>query len=300
MAKIAFIGLGHMGLPMAATLLHKGHQVVGFDKQESALAAFHHLGGRVASCLEQAIEDCDIVISMLQSGDQVTALCLGEKGIYPLLAKNTLHIDCSSIDVDSARTIHQQAALHALKSLDAPVSGGVAGAKAGTLTFMVGGEEAVFNEARILLEDMGRMVIYTGAAGNGQAAKICNNMILGSAMIAVSEAFTLGHALGLAEDKLLEVVNNASGECWVTRKYMPVPGVMADVPANNNYQPGFTVAMMLKDLLLGQHSAAMRELNLPLSAKAASLYEQFKQQGHGALDFSAIITQLTGKETVHG
>ncbi|MCW8452074.1 3-hydroxyisobutyrate dehydrogenase [Legionella quinlivanii] len=291
MAKIGFVGLGHMGLPMAINLVKAGHDVTGFDLQASALDALIAAGGYAASKLHDTARDNEVIITMLQSGSQVEQVCLGEDGLYAT-ARHAIHIDCSSIDVQTSRKLHQLAADKLLLSLDAPVSGGVAGAKAGTLTFMVGGREYALDKARTVLNSMGKLIIYAGNAGSGQAAKICNNMILGATMIAVSEAFNLGQALGLSAEKLHEVVNSSSGQCWVTSKYMPVPDVIPDVPANNNYHPGFTVAMMLKDLMLSQKAATMTGVHTPITGRAALLYQQFSEAGFSELDFSAIIRAL--------
>ncbi|KTC75319.1 3-hydroxyisobutyrate dehydrogenase [Legionella birminghamensis] len=293
MARIGFVGLGHMGLPMAINLVKAGHDVTGFDLQAAALDALIDAGGFAARKLQEAADGNEIIITMLQSGAQVEQVCLGETGLYAA-AKHATHIDCSSIDVQTSRKLHQQASEKHLLSLDAPVSGGVAGAKAGSLTFMVGGREYALEKVKPVLNNMGQRIIYAGNAGSGQAAKVCNNMILGVTMIAVSEAFNLAQSLGLSAEKLHEVVNSSSGQCWVTSKYMPVPDVIPDVPANNNYQPGFTVAMMLKDLLLSQKAASMTGLHTPVSERATLLYQQFSDAGFSDLDFSAIIKALNG------
>ncbi|MFA6302969.1 MAG: 3-hydroxyisobutyrate dehydrogenase [Legionella sp.] len=289
MATIAFIGLGHMGLPMALNLLKAGHQVIGYDVQESAVTHFARLGGLTAKNIGDAAADKDIIITMLQTGDQVLQVC---PELLDHAQKNTLYIDCSTIDVASSRKVHQLATEKNLLVLDAPVSGGVASASAGTLTFIVGGEESTYTKALPILSAMGKKIIHTGAAGSGQAAKICNNMVLGISMIAISEAFLLGEQLGLSAQKLFEVVSNASGQCWVMDKYVPVPGVLEHVPANSDYKPGFAAAMMLKDLMLGHQSAKTADLTLPLGSKACELYQEFINQGCGNLDFSAIIKLL--------
>ncbi|QRN02533.1 3-hydroxyisobutyrate dehydrogenase [Legionella sp. MW5194] len=291
MARIGFVGLGHMGLPMAIRLIQAGHEVTGFDLQQEALTALVNAGGLRAASISDAARENDCLITMLQTGEQVKRVCLGDDGLYAQ-AKGTLHIDCSSIDVQSARALHQHASANQLLALDAPVSGGVAGAEAGALTFMVGGETAALNRAMPILTAMGKKIIHTGEAGSGQAAKLCNNMILGISMIAVSEAFVLAEKLHLAADKLFEVVNSSSGQCWAMSKYAPVPNLLPDVPANRGYQPGFTAAMMLKDLNLSQQSAKVAGVETPLAAKATAIYQQFNQQGFGELDFSAIIKSL--------
>ncbi len=289
MAHIGFVGLGHMGLPMAINLIKAGHIVTGFDLQSEALAALTAAGGWQAPTLQQASRNQDVIITMLQTGEQVKQVCLSENGLFAVASANTLHIDCSTIDVPSSRDIHQQANHYHLINVDAPVSGGVAGAMAASLTFMVGGTEPAFTQAKPILAQLGKKIIHTGDAGSGQAAKICNNMVLGVSMIAVSEAFRLAEHLGLAAEKLFEVVTNSSGQCWAMSNYAPVPGVLENVPANRDYQPGFTAAMMLKDLHLSQRSAAAVGVHTPIAEQAAELYRQFNDQGMGGLDFSAII-----------
>lgn len=288
MANIGFVGLGHMGLPMAINLLKAGHRVIGFDLQAEALKEFSNAGGKVASSAHEAAHQQEIIITMLQTGQQVDQVCLGTSGLYTH-ASGALHIDCSSIDVETSRKLHQQAITFNITSVDAPVSGGVVGAAAASLTFMVGGKETAFEQAKPILAAMGKKIFHTGAAGSGQAAKICNNMILGISMIAISEAFVLAEKLGLSPEKLFEVVNNSSGQCWAMSQYAPVAGVLPNVPAEHDYQPGFAAAMMLKDLLLSQRSATKVNVKTPMGGLATSLYEQFNEAGFGHLDFSAII-----------
>lgn len=292
MARIGFIGLGHMGLPMAKNLLKAGHIVTGFDLQPKALTAFAEVGGQTAASLEKLASNQDILITMLQTGQQVEHVCLGDSGLLAHADKNTLYIDCSTIDVQSSRNVHHQADIFNLLSVDAPVSGGVTGAAAATLTFMVGGTTEAFHAAETILMNMGKKVIHTGDAGSGQAAKICNNMILGISMIAVSEAFVLAKQLGLTPQKLHEVVTNASGQCWVMDHYVPVPDVLDNVPANHNYEPGFTTAMMLKDLWLSQHSAETVGIITRMGELATNLYQNAQEAGMGDLDFSAIVKQM--------
>lgn len=297
MAKIGFVGLGHMGLPMATNLIKAGHQVTGFDLQQSALGRFAASGGLIAKDIADAARGQEVVITMLQTGQQVLQVCHGTEGLFSTIANNTLFIDCSTIDVNSSREVHQLAKTKQLQVVDAPVSGGTAGASAGTLTFMVGGENEAFQLAQPILAAMGQKIIHTGAAGSGQAAKICNNMILGISMIAISEAFVLAEQLNLSPQKLFEVVNNASGQCWAMTKYAPVAGILENVPANNDYKPGFAAAMMLKDLLLSQDCAHAVNTNTPLAERATALYQQFIDQGLGDSDFSAIIKLIArGKE----
>ncbi len=289
MANIGFIGLGHMGLPMALNLIKAGHCIAGFDLQPSTLEQLAADGGRVATNVQDAARDADIVITMLQTGQQVKQVALGDAGFLATLKQGALFIDCSTIDVNSSRELHQAAGDRGVLAVDAPVSGGVAGAKAATLTFMIGGVEDAFLCAKPILAAMGKKIIHAGAAGSGQAAKICNNMILGISMIAVSEAFVLAETLGLTPQKLFEVVSNASGQCWVMNSYVPVPGVLENVPANRQYEPGFTVAMMLKDLCLSQSVAETSGVTLPMAERATEMYQQFSDEGQANLDFSAII-----------
>lgn len=293
MATIGFVGLGHMGLPMAINLLKAGHVVRGFDLVQEAKDKIVAAGGLAAANLQDVTNNTDVIITMLQTGQQVLQVCLGtaqeSQGLFQQAKPGTLFIDCSTIDVNSSREFHQMALKHQHIPVDAPVSGGVAGATAATLTFMVGGEEKAFSVAKPLLSAMGQKIIHTGGAGSGQVAKICNNMILGVSMIAVSEAFTLGEQLGLSPKNLFEVVNNSSGQCWAISKYIPVPGILDNVPANNGYKPGFAAAMMLKDLILSQNAAKSAQVDTPLGAQATALYQRFSEHGLGDLDFSAII-----------
>lgn len=292
MARIGFVGLGHMGLPMAINLINAGHQVTGFDLQVDPLKTLTDAGGIAAQQLIDTACNQDVVITMLQNGQQVQQVALGDAGLLASMLKGSLYIDCSTIDVTTARLLHQAAHACELLSLDSPVSGGVAGATAGTLTFMVGGSENSLRAAHPILSTMGKKIIHAGPEGSGQAAKICNNMILGVSMIAVSEAFVLAEQLGLTPQKLHEVVSNASGQCWVMNSYVPVPDVLDNVPANREYQPGFSVAMMLKDLCLGQQVARESDTHMPMAECATTLYQQFCDTDHANLDFSAIIQSL--------
>lgn len=288
MVNIGFAGLGHMGLPMAVNLVKAGFCVTGYDLQTEACQSFREAGGKIAAALHE-VADNDVIITMLQSGQQVQGVCAGPSGLYATAKAHTLHIDCSTIDVDTCRQLHQQATEQSLLMIDAPVSGGTGGATAGTLTFMVGGDIEAFKQAEPILTAMGQKIYHTGPVGNGQAAKICNNMILGVSMIAVSEAFQLADKLGLTAEKLFEVVNNSSGQCWVMSKYPPAPDLLPNVPANNQYQPGFATAMMLKDLLLSQQSASAAGVDTAMGALATKLYQRFNDSGHANLDFSAIL-----------
>lgn len=298
MTKIGFVGLGHMGLPMAINLVKAGHAVTGYDLDHSALERFSSIGGVAAHSLQDAAKEQDVIITMLQTGQQVMQVCHGVDGLLNKATPGSLFIDCSSIDVKTSREVQQFAKESHMLSVDAPVSGGVGGAAAGTLTIMVGGDDEAFAVAQPILQAMGQKIIHTGGTGSGQAAKICNNMILGISMIGVSEAFTLATKLGLSSHKLFEVVSNSSGQCWTVSKYIPVPGILENVPANNDYKPGFAAAMMLKDLLLSQAAADSVQLDTPLGAKTTELYQHFVDQGSGGSDFSAIIKLIAQPQEV--
>ena len=289
MERIGFVGLGHMGLPMAINLVRTGFRVIGFDLQDSPLKKLTAAGGTAALNLQEAASGQDLVFTMLQTADQVQQCC---QNLFTFMSPQSLFIDCSTIDVDTTKTIQRQAIESKIFCLDAPVSGGVTGATAANLTFMVGGSEQIFNKARPILAAMGKKIIYTGAAGSGQAAKICNNMILAISMLAISEAFILAKSLGLSAQKLFEVVTNSSGQCWAMNKYVPAPGILPQVPANNDYKPGFTCAMMLKDLRLSQDAACKMNVHTPTAALATTLYQQHSELGASELDFSSIIKML--------
>ena len=293
MAKIAFIGLGNMGGPMAANLAKAQHQVTAFDLSSSAVDAAVEKGAHKAASAAEAVKGAEVIVTMLPAGKHVREVY--EKDVLPNVAKGTLLIDCSTIDVESARHVGALAHKAGLEMVDAPVSGGVGGATAGTLTFMVGGSEQAFAKARPVLEKMGKNIVHAGASGNGQAAKICNNMILGVSMIAVSEGFMLAKRLGLDAQKLFDVASTASGQCWSLTNYCPVPGPVPASPANRDYQAGFTAAMMLKDLMLAQQAANAAGASTPLGAEAAQLFNLFVNSGNGAKDFSGIIRMLDGK-----
>lgn len=287
MSRIAFIGLGNMGTPMAANLVKVGHEVHGYDLLSGNVDTAKGLGVTPTASAAAAVKRADAVVTMLPSGKHVLEVW---KEILPHVEPNTLLIDCSTIDVGSSRQAHGLANERSCVSVDAPVSGGTGGAAAGTLTFMCGGEEEAVSRARPLLEAMGSKVVHCGIGGNGQAAKICNNMILGISMIAVSEAFVLGEKLGLSHQSLFDVASTSSGQCWSLTSYCPVPGPVPASPANNNYQPGFAAALMLKDLKLSQDAALATGAATHLGAQAASLYTAFLEAGHSSTDFSGIIT----------
>jgi 3-hydroxyisobutyrate dehydrogenase len=289
MATIGFIGLGNMGAPMAANLLKAGHQVTGFDLLPAAVKALVAKSGRAAKSAAVAAAAGDIVITMLPAGPQVRTVYLEEGGVLASARRGALLIDCSTIDVESARAVAAAAKRAGFDMLDAPVSGGTAGAEAASLTFMVGGEAAVFARAQPLLAAMGRTIVHAGPAGNGQAAKICNNMILGVSMIAVCEAFALAARLGLEAQTLFDISSKSSGQCWALTSYCPVPGPVPASPANRDYAPGFTAAMMLKDLRLAQQAAGATATATPLGAAAANLYQLSVDAGADGLDFSSIF-----------
>ncbi len=286
MPTIGFIGLGNMGAPMAANLVKSGDGVSGFDIVPASRQAAAGDGVAVVASARQSVEDADIVISMLPAGEHVLSVWAD---VIPVAKKGALFIDCSTIDVASARAAHALAAKHGVASLDAPVSGGVGGAKAATLTFMVGGSADAFARGKPVLERMGKRVVHCGDAGNGQVAKICNNMILGVSMIAVGEAFVLGERLGLSHQALFDVASASSGQCWSLTSYCPVPGPVPASPANNGYKPGFAATLMLKDLKLARAAAESAGAKTALGAHAAQIYDLFSEQGHGTSDFSAII-----------
>jgi 3-hydroxyisobutyrate dehydrogenase len=290
-SKIAFLGLGNMGLPMALNLVRAGHAVTGFDLAATQLEAFA-AHGTTATSAAACVADAEIIITMLPAGRHVLAV-IGD--VLPNVRADALFIDCSTIDVDSARAAAAQAQAGGREMLDAPVSGGVGGAAAGTLTFMVGGPDSAFARGKAVLEAMGKTIVHTGAAGAGQAAKICNNMILGISMIAVSEAFALAEKLGLDAQKLFDVSSKSSGQCWSLTSYCPVPGPVPASPANRDWQPGFAASLMLKDLTLSQQAAEAVGAATPLGAHAARLYDQMVAEGQGGRDFSFAEPWIAGK-----
>ncbi len=294
MARIGFLGLGNMGLPMALNLIKAGHAVTGYDVVAAAVGKLAAAGGTAAKSVAAAAAAGEIVATMLPAGKEVRDVYLDAAGVLASAAPGTLLIDCSTIDVETARAVAGAALAKGFAMLDAPVSGGVGGAQAGMLTFMVGGSAAAFARAKPVLEAMGKTIVHAGGSGNGQAAKICNNMILGVSMIAVSEAFVLADKLGLDRQKLFDVSSKSSGQCWSLTNYCPVPGLVPTSPANRDYQAGFTAAMMVKDLRLAQDAARAAGATTPLGAEAAALYGLFVANGNGALDFSGIIRFLRG------
>ena len=286
---IAFIGLGNMGGPMAANLVKAGYPVRGFDLSETAKLAATESGITLGDTAVETLTGASIVITMLPAGHHVLSVW---SELVEAVDPETLMIDCSTIDVDSARKCHTLANQAGCLSLDAPVSGGTAGASAGTLTFMVGGTADALSRGRPVLEAMGRRVVHCGSAGAGQAAKICNNMILGITMVGVCEAFVLGEKLGLSHQALFDVASTSSGQCWAISTNCPVPGPVPTSPANRDYKPGFAAALMLKDMRLSQEAAKSTGSATALGAHATQLYELFDQLGHGGEDFSSLINYV--------
>lgn len=290
--KIAFIGLGNMGGGMAANLAKAGHEVRAFDLSEDALARAVEAGcSRVASAAE-AVTGAEAVVTMLPAGKHVASVY--ESDVFPNAAPRTLLLDCSTIDVATARSNIEAATAKGLVAVDAPVSGGIAAANAGTLTFMVGGTDDGFARAEPILAKMGKAVIHAGDAGAGQGAKICNNMLLGASMVATCEALALAQKLGLDPQKFFDIASVSSGQCWSLTSYAPLPGVGPTTPADNDYKGGFAAALMLKDLRLAMEAAASVDADVPMGSKARELYEAFVEADKDGRDFSAIIKTLQG------
>ena len=304
--SVAFLGLGHMGGPMAANLAAAGVPVTCYDIVPEACAAAREQGIEVAESSQDAVRSADVVITMFPSGQHVIDAYTGADGAEGLLAAAPLgatFLDCSTINISEAQEAARLAQQAGFSAADAPVSGGVVGATAGTLAFMVGAEAEVFERVQPLLEIMGARVVHCGGSGMGQAAKICNNMILGVSMVAVSEAFVLAEKLGLEHQAMFDVVSNASGQCWALTTNCPVPGPVPTSPANNDYQPGFAGALMAKDLNLAATALDETGATAPMGRLAAQLYNQFVADGHAGQDFSGIITTLregSGDSSVQG
>ena len=289
MARIGFVGLGNMGGPMAANLVRAGHDVRGFDRAAPAMAALTEAGGTAAGSIGDAVDGADIVVTMLPAGQHVRDV-MGQ--VFGLAAPDALLIDCSTIDVATARDMARQAAARGFAMLDAPVSGGTTGAAAGTLTFMVGGAQAAFDRAQPVLAAMGKTIVRAGDAGAGQAAKVCNNLILGISMLAVAEAFALADKLGLSAQALFDISSKSSGQCWALTSYCPVPGPVPASPANRDYQPGFAAALMLKDLTLATDAVADTGAASVLCGPARAAYARLQELGMGDKDFSVAAPAL--------
>lgn len=287
--KIGFIGLGNMGLPMAINLVKAGHEVAGFDLVDSQLKAFAAAGGKVVANANAAAQDVEVLISMLPASKHVEGLYLGDDGLLAHANPRTLLVDCSTISPKVAQTVAAAAKAKGFSMIDAPVSGGTAGAQAGTLTFMVGGEAVDLERARPLLEKMGKNIFYAGASGAGQTVKVCNNMLLGIQMLGTSEALRLGIANGLDPKVLSDIMAKSSGRNWALELYNPCPGVMENVPSSKGYAGGFGVDLMLKDLSLAVESAENLDADVPLGKMARALYESHSQFGNGQLDFSSVF-----------
>ncbi len=294
MASVAFIGLGNMGGPMAANLAKAGHETRAFDLSQDARARAAEAGCRPAVTLSDAVAGAETVVTMLPAGPHVRAVYEGENGVMASAAPGAAFIDCSTIDVDNARGVAEAAATSGFDMVDAPVSGGVAAAQGGTLTFMVGGSGQGFARAEPVLQAMGKAVIHAGDSGAGQAAKICNNMLLAISMIGTCEAFALADKLGLDRQRFFDIASKASGQSWSLTSYCPVPGPVPASPANRDYAPGFATAMMLKDLKLAQAAAANAGAATPLGAQAEALYAMFEALGGGERDFSGVFELIAG------
>jgi 3-hydroxyisobutyrate dehydrogenase len=288
--KIAFIGLGNMGGGMAANLVRAGHAVNAFDLSGEALMRAQENGCATFTSVRDAVAGVDAVVSMLPNGKIVARVF--EDDVFRHAPQGAILLDCSTIDVGTARQVTADAVTAGYDMVDAPVSGGIAAANAGTLTFMVGGTDTAFARAEPILSDMGKAVIHAGASGAGQAAKICNNMLLGASMIATCETFAMAEKLGLDLQTFFDISSKASGQNWSMTSYCPVPGVGPTTPADNAYQGGFATALMLKDLKLAMEAAVSVHADVPMGARAAELYAQFDEAGNGTLDFSAIIQTL--------
>ena len=295
MSTIAFIGVGNMGAPMARNLLKAQEQVKAFDLSPAALKPVVDSGAKQAKTALEAVEGADIVLTMLPAGNHVRSVYLDDASVLSAARKDALLIDCSTIDIDSARAVHVAAEKKGFDFLDAPVSGGVGGAEAGTLAFMCGGSDKAFARAKPILEKMGKRIVHAGGPGARQAAKICNNMLLAVSMIGTCEAFALGEKLGLEHQKLFDIMSAASGQCWSLTTYCPLPGPVPTAPSNRQYAGGFATALMLKDLKLAQNAAQNAGATTPLGAEAAQLYSLFAAKGNAQMDFSGIIKMLRGE-----
>ena len=292
MTKIAFIGLGNMGSGMCANLCKAGHEVRAFDLNVDAVKVAESNGAQAAATIAEAVSDADVIVSMLPAGKHVLSVYFGEDGVAAQAAKGALFLDCSTIAVEDAREAASKAEAAGFLMADAPVSGGTAAADAGTLTFMVGGPDEAFTKAKPILDAMGKNIFHAGASGNGQVAKIANNMLLGISMIGTCEAFNLAEKLGLDAQTFYDISSTASGQCWSMTSYCPAPGPVPTAPSNRDYQPGFAVAMMLKDLHLAAGAAKAAGAQVTLGEMAEKIYADLDARGHGGLDFSGVMKDL--------
>lgn len=292
MTKIAVVGLGNMGRPMALNLIKAGHDVRGWDLSAAARDTFADNGGRVANGLEAALDGADFLMTMVPAGPQVRAAYLDDGGILAHVSKDTLLIDSSTIDVETSRAVNEAATAAGYVMVDAPVSGAVPAAEAGILTFMVGGTEDAFQRAKPILEAMGKNIIHAGSAGTGQAAKICNNMLVGTNMAVLCESLVLGQKLGLDPQVMFDIISKSSGQSWALTSYCPVPGPVPAAPSNRDYQAGFAATLMTKDMTLSQQAAQTAGVATPLAAQARALYQMLVNSGNGDKDFSAIYRML--------
>ncbi|NNC38105.1 MAG: 3-hydroxyisobutyrate dehydrogenase [Hyphomonadaceae bacterium] len=295
MSTIAFFGLGNMGSGMAANLVKAGHTVRAYDLSSEAVEHAEKAGCIATSSTKHALDGADVVVTMLPAGKHVKSIYFGADGIIENVQDGALLIDSSTIDVDSAREVIEAAEAKGLNMVDAPVSGGVAAAAAGTLTFMVGGSKSAFAKASIYLEAMGKNIFHAGEAGNGQVAKVCNNMLLGISMIGTCEAFALAEKLGLDAQTFFDISSTASGQNWSMTSYCPAPGPVSSAPSNRDYKPGFSAAMMLKDLRLAQQAAGAADASTPLGAHAEELYTKLETANKDDLDFSGIMKLIRGE-----
>lgn len=296
MATIAFIGLGNMGLPMLRNLLKAGHAVQAFDLDAGSMAAAREAGAVAAHGAAEAVQGATAVVTALPTARHVKAVYCGASGILAAAHRGTLFVDCSTIDVNAARFVAQEAEERGQMFVDSPMSGGVGGATAGTLTFMVGGSETAFAAAQPILKAMGRNIFHAGGPGAGAAAKICNNMMLAIQMIAVCEGFNLAERLGLDAQKLYDISSTATARCWSLNDYCPAPGPVPTSPANRDYQPGFAAALMLKDLRIAMEAAQAAGAVTPMGAQATQLYSMMDAAGQGGADFSGMIRFLRGEQ----
>lgn len=294
MTNVAFIGLGNMGSGMCTNLCKADYSVKAFDLNQEAVAAAVAQGATAAPTIAEAVADADVIVTMLPAGKHVLSVYFGDDGVASHAPKGALFLDCSTIAVEDAREAAAKADAAGFLMVDAPVSGGTAAADAGTLTFMVGGPKEAFEKAKPLLDVMGKNVFHAGDSGNGQVAKIANNMLLGISMIGTCEAFNLAEKLGLDAQTFFDISSTASGQCWSMTSYCPAPGPVPTSPANRDYQPGFAVAMMLKDLHLAADAARSAGANVTLGEMAEKIYEELDQRGFGGLDFSGVMKDLKG------